>query len=329
MRTKTTIKEDNSDLDYLSEIGYEITPVNASDIRNMRKRVNSLHLFNGMGSHLLLFVFGIALGTAVFYFFFSSPAKPVVKEPIFAEGGAEKTKRSQQAIIVLDTVELSVDNFVNPVQNVYKKAGSSNVLSATESVDPAELTPKEISSIPEENLEQNLKFIINSQVFYLHDLKVTNYTTLYFRKNEFLGLDGTPADGLSSERENHSSLKQEATMYLHEEIANGMLQYKKGKYDEAFQTLKLVRTYNSEDLNCDFYSGMCLYQKGNFSKAIPFFDNCIDADNNAFYQEALFYKALSLRELGDGKAALPLLERISAEKGFYEKRAEELLRRKD
>ncbi|MBL7932413.1 MAG: hypothetical protein JNL60_10950 [Bacteroidia bacterium] len=327
MMKKENLQNSMEDLDYLAEQGFGKVQVSASDLQKIRKKVRKITGKNNLLTGVLLFASGLLIGTALLYFL--SPEKrhevPISQNDI---SKMESLETHEAETTMLDTIEIRPENFIKPTAPVKKeklKVPETEVL--TESKDPVILEPQELSSIPQEKLEQKLKFISNAQVFYLHDMKITNYTTLYFRKNEFMGLRGHPADqgAADNTRPAGSSLKESPTIYLHEEIANAMLQFKKAKYDEAFQTLKLVSTYNDHDLNCDFYQAMCLYYKKNYGKAIVLFDACIDDANNTFYQEALFYKALSLQEKGDKEEVIKLLERIVNEKGFYAEKARNLL----
>lgn len=326
MKTNTPTNQGADDLDYLADLGYAAVPVSQTDVEQLKKKVRRLTFGNSWNWSLFYFALGLLAGGFVLYFLL--PARESNAAKLVEEYSEKPSVQSETTpTLILDTIEHLAENFVKPErtlkQTEEKKVDRESGIE--ESADPVALEPLELKTVPEAVLERNLKFIANSQVFYLHDLKITNYTSLYFKKNEFMGLRGTPADQLSPDKVPGSSLKQQARTYLHEEIASAMLLYKQGKYDQVLHSLILIRTYTKNDLNCDFYAGMCWFQKKYFANAIPFFDVCIEADNNTFYQEALYYKALALKETGKREQALLLLQRVVNEQGFYAKKASELL----
>lgn len=220
----------------------------------------------------------------------------------------------------IDTVEVLSDNFMKPVAVKRTRTQKSTVVVEYDSLPVLQSRAVDLSVLQEQPIqERKLKFVINSPVFYLNDLKVTDYKRLYFKGNHFVNLSTVSADKPNrEERETPThALKQSADYYLHEELANAMRLFKKGSYHECFQILKTVKTYNTEDINCSFYMAMCYYHKKNYSASIELFDQCIRSENNAFLEEAMYYKALALRELGEKKESKRMLEEIVNEGGFY------------
>jgi hypothetical protein len=70
---------------------------------------------------------------------------------------------------------------------------------------------------------------------------------------------------------------------------------------------------------------MCYYYKKNYAMAQRSFDACINSYNNAFSEEARFYKAISMKEMGDTTSALGLMKEIKQGGGFYAIRVDEYL----
>jgi tetratricopeptide (TPR) repeat protein len=173
--------------------------------------------------------------------------------------------------------------------------------------------------------EEKIKFIINSPLTYIHDLKVSDYASLYFKKNQFVKFKERP--GLSAdnagknEQAPTSQLKQEADYFLHQELADGLLCFKQKKYDACIVLLNKVNDFNKTDVNCDFYLGMSYYYKKNYAMSLQHFDACVNNLNNSFLQEAMYYKALSLLGQGSKKEARDLLIKIIQEKEFYSEKA--------
>ena len=61
------------------------------------------------------------------------------------------------------------------------------------------------------------------------------------------------------------------------------------------------------------------------NSAIAHFNSCIEHKYNTFYEEANWYKAISLFEKKDKSSCIEILNKIIQGKGFYTKRAEELM----
>ena len=220
-----------------------------------------------------------------------------------------------------DTIVIRPENFILKTNQPKADQHSKDTAAYT---DPAitSITPDLSSVLSTGFSEQKLKYIINSPVFYVQDLKVTEYTTLYFRNQKFVDLGGTPA---SSIEKNSAASKtryiNSARIYLHEELEAALKEFKKGDYKRCLYLLGNIQQYNKVDLNCSFYSGMCYYYLGYHLQAIPYFDACINSSNNCYLEEAQFYKARSLYESGNKDAARRLFVEISEMDGFYNEKA--------
>jgi len=321
----------NDDLEYLAKQGFENVKVSDDDLNDLKKRIRRRSFSFGsvylaVGS---LFVGG-AIGAALFFSvtersdrnYSLKSAEQKTEQTASASGGNEK-------IIILDTISIEKENFINPSK--ISKQKSDKAVASNEAADSADVIlskPVDLSLLNNGIIkEEKLKYMANAPVFYLHDMKITSYTTLYFKKNHFVKFTGLSAaySGTAESAPAGSGLKQSPDYYLHDEIANAMLQFKNGKYDLAIQSLKTIAFYNENDLNCDFYLAMCYYHKKNFNKAAELFDRCLTNTNNTFLQEAEYYKALSQHESGKAEDAKLLFRKIYEEEGFYSKKAKAYL----
>lgn len=314
----------NDDLDYLAQQGFERVASTEADLaglkRRIRKRSVSFRPFNLVLGSLAL---GVLIGMGVFV---------ILSEPgVMKSGQVGATHESkitphqtevESATILLDTIFVVNENFIKPVKTSKSRTkGPSSVEAATaDSALVIVAKPLDLTTLGSGELEEKkLKYMVNSPVFYLHDMKITNYTVLYFKKNHFVRYTGLSAAYSNTAEAAHAGarLKQSADYYLHEEIANAMRFFKNGNYDRAIVSLKTVSSYNDTDVNCDFYLAMCYHYKKSHTQAIEFFDRCIDSPNNTFLQEAMYYKAISLLESGSKEAAKKLFEKIVNEDEFY------------
>lgn len=106
----------------------------------------------------------------------------------------------------------------------------------------------------------------------------------------------------------------------------GVDKYNEQNYESALNIFKEVLTNNPEHPMCNFYSGLCYQQLGNFSEAILSFQNVINEKDNLFIEQAEWFKALCQLNTNTSKAYLSL-NAILDKKGYYSKNAKEILRK--
>lgn len=324
---------DKSDLEYLAELGFEQVPVSQSDLNELKNKFSSSGSSSRAKFYIPLFSLfaGIMIGLALFYFLSDKSGPPLIERKRGGENDSSAISHlSKTEVISLDTVIVDKENYIKPGISL-KKEASAVVGPANQVADSADVItskPIDLSLLQKNNVEEEkLKFIINAPVFYLHDLKVTNYSTLYFKKNRFVRFSGlSAAYSNTTDAGAGSGFRETPEVYLHEEIANALLYFKMRKYDQAINSLKLVATFNNNDLNCSFYLALCYYNKKSYSRAIALFDECIGSSNNTFLQEAMFYKALSLYEENRREEAKALFKVIASENEFYAEKAKIYLR---
>lgn len=279
---------------------------------------------NGVYFSFISLIIGGFIGVSCFFSIYNRPkifaakADTILTDTSILKPTPEKT-------IALDTIIIQHENFI-----YHKKEKIIDTLSheanITDSILITPIEPININSISDKNLSPTkIKYMPNASIVYLHDLKITNYSLLYFNKNDQIKLN---TSGLSAAYANKTAtlngvegLKQESTYYLHDIIAEAMLYYNKGNYNQCINSLNTVAAYTNVDINCKFYYGMCYYNKKNFLKAKGYFEDCISNPNNTFLQEALYYKALCLIETGNLEEAKILLKQIADDGEFYSQKA--------
>ncbi|MEO6303432.1 MAG: tetratricopeptide repeat protein [Bacteroidia bacterium] len=329
-------KNNMDDLEYLSQLGFEKVPISDADLKdlnsNIKKRVFSYN--NGLYFGFISLIVGVFMGVSLFFMVDNRPV-------IFASNTPNKIlndtlpvkKEIAQKTIVLDTINVLKENFINPLAHSKVTTYLSTVASVSVLDTAIEIPSKpiDISMIVENINESKLKYIVNAPIVYIHDLKVTNYTSLYFKKNQYIKFpikDGLPVSYANKDEyaKNRSGLKQSADYFLHEEFSDALLSFKKKNYDQCLYALNIISSYNDADLNCNFYSGMCYYYKKNYPKAVEFFERCINSPNNSFLQEAMYYNALAMYEGGDKQTAIEKFKLIADEGEFYSEKAKTFLK---
>jgi len=187
-----------------------------------------------------------------------------------------------------------------------------------------------ISSLDDnEDRSRKPKVWSNVHVAFVHDLVVVDYSRIL-------------TTGVNTVEERYGSLhpqfenKQDRTIikfeprtynipYL-EFMEDAMNGFASGKPSKTLNDLEILLEQHNDDVNGLFYSGLCLYHMDRPDLAIKFFDQAIDSSINTFYEEAKWYKALSLNRNGGKVAAKSLLDEIAEEGGFYAERAHKRLK---
>ena len=103
--------------------------------------------------------------------------------------------------------------------------------------------------------------------------------------------------------------------------------YNEQNYTGALGKFKEVLNGNPEHPMCNFYSGLCFQQLGDYEKAITAFQKVIDEQDNLFVEQAEWYKALSQLQTKDLKKAYQSFNLIVNNKGYYSNDAKEILKK--
>lgn len=332
-------KHSQEDLEYLSELGFEAVPVSETEIEGLRRSVKAragfpfnkvmiigLSLIIGALAGILLFQFWNTPSTSI------SENKPKNQTSLNVKGETVSAENSGKKQIILDTVNVVVNS---KAQQTYKH---ESFVKQTEPIALQTIVTDSVyvlnSRLPEVELSPitsqpnvQLRFIPNSPVVYLHDLKITDYHSLYFKKQQMVALDEELHKNLDASRETKDK-NEDAFLnigrkryYLHQAISDAMYYFSRKEYASSRQLLYRIKGFTKEDINCDFYLGMGYYYQQDFKKALKYIQLVLENDNNTFLQEAEFYKALCLQGLGDTDAAMQLFKKIKAENGFYADKA--------
>ena len=103
--------------------------------------------------------------------------------------------------------------------------------------------------------------------------------------------------------------------------------YNEKNYQGALDKFKIILNENPEHPMCNFYSGLCFQQLGEYDKAIQSFQDVIDERDNLFIEQAQWYKALSQLQVNDLKKAYQSFNLIVKNKGYYSKEAKEIIKK--
>lgn len=230
-----------------------------------------------------------------------SSEKVIIESPIKIESIIDSTNNEEIDSIIKEAVEIKEHIEIEPIENI------EPVLS------------------PEKNL-----VISNAKTLFLSELLVVDYSNIYKKGIEKTTLQ---LSGVSADKENAydpTSDNMQVDSYTKEiayvdYLREVQSKFRKNKFKAALKGYKTILSQYPNDLNAHFYSGLCYYNINKLNKAIEHFDRVIPHEFNTFQEEANWYKALSLYELGETSACISLLNKIASSNGFYTEKASKLL----
>jgi hypothetical protein len=331
-------KHTPDDLNYLAELGFEAMQGSDLEVDALKKTIKA-KTKKRLNQNVLI-ASSICIGALAGIFLFkiwqahSNSEKSLVTVPTneSTKIATEETKITSTPVLQMDTVELVVksktqvayknESFVKPSIPVpLQSIITDSIYELNSRLPEIDLT----TSTPIPALQ--LRYIANAPILFLHDLKVTSYHQLYFKKEQVLALDDVLNKSVDASKDKREDDKDDFTnigrkhYYLHQAISDALYYFSRKEYTNAQQLLYRVKSFTKQDINCDFYLGMSYYYQNEYLKALKYFNLVLDYENNTFLQEAEFYKAHSLYELGEQNAALNLFKKIKSENGFYAEKA--------
>lgn len=163
---------------------------------------------------------------------------------------------------------------------------------------------------------------------YFSDLKLLDYR-VYRSKPKIVTkqmiLTGTPAnigDEASSEEE---TLWKDVEIPYIDYLEKTMEFFSKGQNKKALTRFTIILESYPDDLNANFYAGLCYYNLKDFSSSINSFKNCQNSKYSNFSEEAEWYLAKSLLANGEKHEAKKLFEIISNSKSYYSSQAKKIV----
>jgi tetratricopeptide (TPR) repeat protein len=310
-------EEDTSDLEFLAAMGFGAEGAKTSELDVLKSKWAKRRRTRSLRNNVLIGLVSVTLITVLLWYNQKTEQMPSKSQIAVSQSKPVTLAIENLGKTFLDSNAVANELFVRPIAKAAPVQASSK---AEEHVKVENLTTVQAAQLPIYELkEEKLKFMINSPIFYIHDLKVSNYQLLYFRKNKFVAASGHPANIALDQTS--AALSDQPDRFLHETLAEALLNYKKGFYSPCVALFNEVASFNTEDINCDFYRGMSWYQMKHYDKAISYFTKCEEALNNAFLQEAQYYKALSYKASGQEEKARNLFQKIVNEGEFYAEKA--------
>ena len=198
------------------------------------------------------------------------------------------------------------------------------------SESPANVDDLPVRPIEEKKTETTLKRqTVFGKEIYLYELKLLDYRAYRSRPKittKQMVLTGTPANiGETSANEEETQWKDVEVPYI-DYLEKTIELFSKGQNKKALARFEVILDTYPDDLNANFYAGLCYYNLNEFSKAINVFAKCQDSNYSNFNEEAQWYLAKSHQAAGNDAQARELFKKIVNEGGYYSAQAEKILK---
>jgi tetratricopeptide (TPR) repeat protein len=208
-----------------------------------------------------------------------------------------------------------------------QKSTQSKYIEQVKSID---IDPLPISKI---EINDNTPIAIAKERFqgkeiYLHDMKLLDYRA-YRSKPKIASkqmiLTGTPANiGETSDITETSEWKNIEIPYI-DYLTKTMELFSKGNNKKALTRFQVILATYPDDVNANFYAGLCYYNLKEYLSAIHSLEKCLDSKYINFKEESEWYMVKSYIANNDKSTAIELLEKIITNNGYYSIQAKKLI----
>lgn len=208
-----------------------------------------------------------------------------------------------------------------------QKSTQSNYSEQSKSIeiDPLPISKMEIK----DNVPLTIaKESVQGKEIYLHDMKLLDYRA-YRSKPKITSkqmiLTGTPANiGESSALAETSEWKDIDIPYINY-VNKTMELFSKGNNKKALTRFQLILATYPDDVNANFYAGLCYYNLKEYLSAILSLEKCLDSKFINFKEESEWYIVKSYLANNEKSKANELLQNIINNNGYYSIQAKKLI----
>ncbi|MES2590089.1 MAG: CDC27 family protein [Bacteroidota bacterium] len=194
----------------------------------------------------------------------------------------------------------------------------------------------ESNNIAEEKSSSQLKRINKAQEVYIADLLTVDYRK--YRNKPSIKVEQIILTGVSADLETSTgSAYQNQVKKINEKdwktvdisyinyITKTMELFSAGKYKKSITRFEEILKAYPQDLNANFYGGLCYYNLGEFQKSREFFKKCLSNEFTNFNEDAAWYISKTYIATKDVQEARNCLNEIILEGGFYSEQARKVL----
>ncbi len=314
--------------------GLEAFPGAGKNIEEVKRKINSKKSGRASSSSKLMLIatillFVVAVCLSLYRMFSHKEEKPV----------EEKIKKAEKISSILISNEEIVKAVPMDSQHQIRYSTAVKYQTIPGNLNNNQFEPitkiearkvKKISSdnlsVTEKEIDKKRIATSNHPLIYIYNLKVLDYSRVYNNNVHKMNASGLEPKYENNLSQNNNMEADQSYVTYKSFLTSSLEKFKNNDFKNSLLDLAVILKHFPEDLNAFFYGGLCLYNLQKFDKAIVYFNNAIESPINSFYQEARWYKALSLIKQSDKDNAKKLLNEIIDEDGFYKKNAEEIIK---
>lgn len=318
--------------------GWAESGLQTDAMRKLDKRISKKFGGSPYSSLVGVFLAALLLGLGIFLYVSYQPTETILSEETLGIITLNQdTERTEIDLIpeIEALIEISENDQVRPQELIAKNMAQTTKVDANAESEQKnnDLVPA-LPSLPiisNTTDDQTTEALIYHQAkeIYLKDLKLIDYRK--YRAGEVtterLRYSGIPANQENWEQSSNDELIWEKVNVPYiEYIDKTMDLVAKKKYKKALSRLELILKNYPDDINANFYSGFSYFNLGSYDLAIERFEKSYTIQFGNFYEEARWFRSLSLENLKKYSEARKLWREIIAEKGFYAKEAEKKMK---
>jgi tetratricopeptide (TPR) repeat protein len=101
--------------------------------------------------------------------------------------------------------------------------------------------------------------------------------------------------------------------------------FSRENFKKALSRFEIIFDSYPNDVNANFYSGLCLFNFGEYKNAIESFSKCIDSPFTNFDEESRWMIAMCHENDGNHTVSKKLFKQITDAKGYYASQARDKL----
>lgn len=240
---------------------------------------------------------------------------------ITKQDAAEK-KPSDDAFVLVENIKASKNQDASDAQN--KRDLDAEKMKKIE-LETVLRSLEKYKDDRAEKLRVNVERSAGNDIYHVRTYKVADYRALrgeYITLNELQQSTGLDA---AYENANQETWQHDADLSLDIQYANyldmAIAQFASKNYQKAAHMFAIILEQFPGDANGRFYRAMSLYEMGDYRAAVNQFNSAEKDGVSVFRRESDFYLALSLKQIGRTNEACELFNKIRIEGAFYAEKA--------
>ena len=312
---------DQDALDGWSELSYD-----TAELKNLDKTFSP-------SSSLTWYIAGIGTIGIIILFYVNPFATNKNTTNTTDESSDDIISLSEIQEIVLEETDLIVPSKIEKMHVVSEKKQLQPEKIKEEFSEILSFHTNDLDELPIVELEEkDTRTILNNRKtakeIYLYDLKLIDYSAYRSKptvKTKQVILSGTPANmEIKNSEEVLATWKTIDVPYI-DYIKKSVRIFGRENFKKALSRFEIILDSYPADVNANFYSGLCLFNFGEYKNAIESFSKCIDSPFKNFDEESLWMIAMCHENDGNKTVSKKLFKQIADTRGYYTSQAKDML----